>query len=452
MRKLMLACACLAATLGSHAQDVIGPWNGTLHAGNTNVAMQLTFSVNENDEAECSLSVPEQGAQNIPAEVTRLTADSVYVNIKAIDAKFRGKADGTTIDGTFTQHGMDFPLTLQKGALAVNHSQTPKAPLPYATSEVTIDATDGVRLAGTLTYPTDYKQGDRPTVVLLVTGSGAQNRDEEIFGHKPFAVIADALAKAGIASLRCDDRGTGQSTGDAATLTTDNSASDAEAALAYLHSLGTFGKVGVIGHSEGGTIAFRLAAQGKADFIVSLAGMAVKGQECIVEQNRMLMTESGVSDAIVSNYCTTLNLVLDYKKTHATVERPDMALTAILMPNGLTVDESVKPNLIQILGSGDPALTSIINTDPTADLAAVKCPVMAVAGSKDLQVNADDNLNAIRKNVPSQYQSLIKKYDGLNHLFQHSSTGLPTEYGSLDETFSTDVLSDITTWINGLSN
>ena len=284
---------------------------------------------------------------------------------------------------------------------AQERPQTPQPPFPYQTEEVSFtNGEAGATLVGTLTQPDDAK-----CVLLLVSGSGQQNRDEEILGHRPFAVIADRLARHGIATLRYDDRGTAASTGgDVMTATTRDFADDAASGIAWLRQSGRFQKVGVMGHSEGGGIAFMMGAEGLVDFIVSLAGPAVPGDSILLQQNRALYGE---------------------------------------LAAGLTTEDiRNNPQIKQI-----PWYQFFVNYDPQPDIARITCPVMALNGEKDCQVDAPMNLAALRRVLQPNVQHFIKSYPGLNHLFQHCETGLPDEYEVIDETFSEEVINDIIEWI-----
>ena len=282
--------------------------------------------------------------------------------------------------------------------------QTPQPPFPYQTEEVAFTNENAeATFCGTLTLPKGAN-----TVMLMVTGSGQQNRDEELFEHKPFAVIADYLARHGIATLRYDDRATGKSVGgDVKDATTKDFADDALAGIEWLRQNKRFKKVGIIGHSEGGLIAFMLGALDKVDFIVSLAGPAVRGDSLLLEQNKALLGDKA---------------------------------------KGLTI-ESVRSNVSALQKSW---YNFYIDYDPQPDLARIACPVMAVNGSKDLQVVASQNIPALRRLLTKNGQNVIKEYPDLNHLFQYCQTGIPTEYGQIEETFSEEVLNDIVEWIQQL--
>ena len=244
---------------------------------------------------------PDQGAKGIPIQVDRSSSGSISIKIPSIGASYQGLWLVKQIMGTFTQHGNSFPLTLVPGEPKRSRPQTPVAPFPYTTEDVSFANGDTV-LKGTLVLPEGCSR--KTPVLVMVTGSGLQNRDEELFDHKPFAVIADAFARAGIATLRYDDRGFGESSGDIINCTTEDLKNDALAGIRLLR--GRFDRIGVIGHSEGGTIALMLAAEGQADFIVSLSGAVISGAETLLWQNRIALAAAGLPAKTVDTYCSLL--------------------------------------------------------------------------------------------------------------------------------------------------
>ena len=394
---LALACVCDAVS----AQNISGTWNGELNAGVQKIPLVLNLTA----DGKCTLDSPQQGAKGIPANVDFLSADSLKVSVSSLNASYAARLENGELKGTFTQNGFKLPLSLKPGEPAkANRPQNPKPPYPYETEEVTFtNDKAGATLAGTLTIPVDAK-----CVLLMVTGSGAQNRDEEVFEHKPFAVIADRLARAGIATLRYDDRATGKSVGGMDTnATTKDFAEDAAAGIEWLRTSKRFKKVGILGHSEGGSIAFMLGAQKKVDFIVSLAGPAVKGDSILLAQNKLLGGDAA---------------------------------------KDLTIEKLREmPQIKQ-----SPWIQWFIDYDPQGDIAKIKCPVLALNGSKDCQVIASQSIPALRRTLPKNKHNSIKQYEGLNHLFQKCQTGLPTEYGTIEETFSEEVINDIIAWVKQL--
>ena len=398
LSKTILAVVCAMSALTALAHGFVGSWNGQLDLCVT----KLRIMINVAADGSCTFASLDQDAREIPAKFKTTKVDTMEVGVPSIGARFIGRLKDGTIKGTFTQRGAKFPLELKQGEVELKRPQNPSPPFPYSTAEVAFtNASAKAVLAGTLSLPAGAK-----CVALMVTGSGLQDRDEQMYGHRPFAVIADHLARKGIATLRYDDRGTAKSKGGSLkSATTRDFSLDAEAGIAYLRGLGKFAKVGIIGHSEGGTIAYMLGARGKVDFIVSLAGPAVRGDVLLLEQSRALLGDAAK------------NLTLEQvRKAPAT--------------------------------KGNAWHRFFIDYDPQKDIRKVSCPVLALNGEKDKQVVAQPNVSALRRVLPSNKLSDIKTYPNLNHLFQHCETGLAREYGEIEETFFEEVLKDIADWIN----
>jgi len=430
MRKILMILALMAvAAVTLKAQT--GAWTGKLKV--SGVELALIFNIGEES---ATLDVPDQGAKDIPVEVSRDAVGGITLNVPAINASFKGLWAGKVIAGTFTQHGMSFPMTLTPGAPVVRRPQTPVGPFPYATEEVSFTNGDAV-LKGTLTMPADC---DRKTPVLvMVTGSGLQNRDEELFGHKPFAVIADAFARAGIATLRYDDRGFGESTGDVVLCTTEDLKNDALAGVKLLRD--RFERVGVIGHSEGGTIALMLAGERQVDFAVSLAGMIVSGAETLLAQNRRAFESAGLPESEVEAFARLLSDTFTAIRTRAPLPSAD----------NYDITDALRKNYAAALPSfRTPYMEFFLGLDLSASLSGITCPVMALNGTKDTQVQCDRNIAALEAGLPSNSRSVIRAEDGLNHLFQNCVTGEVSEYKNIEETFSPEVLSEMIAWIKTL--
>ena len=427
-KRFIITTLAIFAALSLQAQT--GAWTGKLKVQGTELT--LVFDLDKG-----TLDVPDQGAKDIPAQVSREATGTITIEIPSINASYKGLWLGRAITGTFTQHGVSFPLMLNPGRPAINRPQTPVGPFPYTTEDVSF--TNGsARLSGTLTLPQDVT-AETPALVM-VTGSGLQNRDEELFGHKPFAVIADALARAGIATLRYDDRGFGESTGDVIYCTTEDLKDDALAGVTLLRE--RFERVGVLGHSEGGTIALMLAAQGQADFVISLAGMVVSGAQTLLEQNRRALTKAGVPESEADAYCSLLGKA--FEAAAASEPLPtgeDAALSPALLQNYSAVCQQLKL----------PYLRYFASLDVSKRLAQVTCPVLALNGTKDTQVECSENLSALRSGLPANPHTSIRPVEGLNHLFQHCTTGETDEYGKIEETFSAEVLAEMISWINSMS-
>ena len=396
-RTIFILCA-LFTTFTIMAQTLDGNWTGKLNVMGTQLNIIFNITKVDGNALVCTMDCPDQGVKNIPADIIVTDGVNVKINVNAINASYEGKLKDDLIEGTY-------PLGYEKGA-------SRSVPL-----------------------------------VVMVTGSGQQNRDEELLEHKPFLVLADYLARNGIASLRYDDRGTGKSTGDVTNATTENFMKDALAAVDFARNTKNFGHVGVLGHSEGGTIAFMIGAQGKADFIVSLAGLGVKGADILLAQNQFGLLQNGTPVQVVTDFRKVLVKVLRVMSSSERVPNPAAKVQKIAEEADVTIPAPLMQDLAQSIDLCTPWLRYFINYDPAADIRAVKCPVMAINGSKDTLVFAEENLPAIRRLLPESNLNIVKEYPGLNHLFQHCTTGLPIEYFQIEETMSPEVMQDITIWI-----
>lgn len=456
-KKRLMSLLLILIPLLTSAQDLRGAWKGLLEVGPAK--LNIVFHIH--DDNNVTMDSPDQGAMELPTKVVCMQEDSISVTMPRLGAQYAGKLVGEEINGTFSQMGHSFPLILKRGEIKMNRPQTPQPPFEYTTQEVVfhnkgIDAKTGLPteggeawLGGTLSYPKGFKTG--MPVVLMVTGSGQQNRDEELMGHKPFLVIADYLARHGIATLRYDDRGVGKSTGNMAMITLQSNMLDAEAGIDYLKSTKKFGKIGVLGHSEGGIISYMLAARGKADFVVSLAGPVLTGDSVLLMQNRDVLTAAGLDKDNVEKYATALSRVFKYRMSEQKMKFSDKPESLVPM---LTMDIALLPelrkNLIETVKMVDsPWLVSYLKYDPATDIRKINSPVMLIIGDNDKQVNATANIQAAENILPKavKAKSLLKAYPTLNHLFQPSETGSPGEYAKIETTISEEVLDDITSWI-----
>ena len=431
MKALRTLTSVVFAMMAFAANAQEGTWNGELNVMGNKVPLVFNFSTNG-----CTIDSPSQGVNGIQAEKTVKDDGTISVKVGMIGATFEGKMTDGEIKGTYVQNGFPLPLTLKPGKLVVKRPQTPLPPFPYKEESVSFTNAQ-YTFNGTLTLPENYTKNT--PVVLMVTGSGQQNRDEELFSHKPFAVIADALARHGIASLRYDDRGWGDKSVNFADFTTDDFRQDAAAALPLVRK--RFNKVGILGHSEGGTIAMMLAAEGKADFIVSLAGMAISGKETLIMQNRQAMTAIGLPKEMVDSYCNSISKALDEiasgkKATEININDVPVAL---------------KPITTKALQQADtPYIRHFLTVDVGKLLPKIKCPVLALNGTKDTQVDCEANITRLEKGLTICKHS-IKKIDGVNHLFQHCNTGIVTEYQQIEETIAPEVLQVVAKWIKSES-
>ena len=389
---------------------LLGSWSGKLKVGAASLTIVLHLE-QADGFVKVSLDSPDQGAKGIPGFKEYLSDDSVAIKIESLGVTYRARLKEGKLDGTFSQRGLSFPLVMTKGVPEVKRPQMPKPPYPYETEEVTFtNEADSAMLAGTLTYPMGYDKKQKPMVVLFVSGSGQQNRDEELMDHKPFLVISDYLARQGIATLRYDDRATGKSVGgEVKNATSEDFSRDAAAGIDFLRNKKAFSKIGILGHSEGGTIAFMLGAQKKVDFIVSLAGPTVKGDTLLAAQSNRILELSGQPATMT---------VEKYRQTVA----------------------PMKNHWIDWFN----------DYDPTENIRKTRCPIFALNGDHDCQVISTLCLPALKQLLPPSKKHLIKEYPSLNHLFQHCKTGLPEEYSQIEETISPEVLQDIAMWIKAL--
>ncbi len=427
LKKLILSLLLLAST-SLVAQE--GSWSGELLVNLVNgTKLPLVFNFSANG---CTFDSPLQGAKGIPTQWTRSDNGDVKILIPAISGSYEGKLDGTTITGLFKQGTATLPLTLTQGEKKVNRPQTPTPPFPYTTEELSF-SNGALTIHGTLTLPKDYNQ--HTPLLVMVTGSGLQNRDEELFEHKPFAVIADALARHGFATYRYDDRGFNDSSFPKDSLTTLHFKSDALAAVNQLRK--RFNHVGIIGHSEGGTIALMLAAEGHTDFVVSLAGMAVSGKTTLLLQNELLLKTSGVPQDAISAYCKAIGTVFDQLiagKQPSEIAAPEVP--AMLKP---AFDAALKQ-------AASPYIRQFLTIDASSQLSKITCPVLALNGKKDTQVDCVTNLETLTKGLTSCNHQIVA-LDGLNHLFQHCQNGTTQEYGQIEETFAPEALQTIVEWL-----
>jgi uncharacterized protein len=440
-----------------------GSWLGKIAVSTTEIRLVFNIKLNDRDSLVATADSPDQGAKNLPLGQVILNDDKLTIKAPLLKSEYKGTIiNDTTINGTWSQSGGNYPLNIMKlrTAFTLNRPQEPKSKLPYLSEDVTFtNIKSNIKLAGTLTIP----EGAGPyKAVIMITGSGGQNRNEEIHGHKPFLVISDWLTRNGIAVLRYDDRGVGKSQGSQLNTTSADYASDVEAAYDYLKNYSKINPkaIGLMGHSEGGLIAPIVASSNPTiAFIVSLSGPGVTGQQIIIRQSQEISRLSGVSEDNIKRSSETnkkLYAILRKEKDNKKAELKILATYKEILEKEKTPKEDVEKAVIQFKASFGAESYMwwryFLFTDPAVFWSKVKCPVLALNGEKDLQVSATENLPAIEKAVKSNGNKSVKiiKLPGLNHLFQHSNKGLPTEYSNIDETFSPEALKIISDWILGL--
>ena len=443
-------------------KGVEGFWEGTLKVGAIELRLIFTLERKPDGTLAGTLDSPDQGAKDIPIEEVTFQNGAVVVNVKKVGGVYEGKLskDGQQIEGQWKQAGMTFPLVLKRidKLPETRRPQEPKKPYPYAVEEVTFENKEaGVKLAGTLTLP----RGKGPfPAVLLISGSGPQDRDEAIFGHRPFLVLADHLTRRGIAVLRVDDRGVGGSTGDFAKATSADFAGDVLAGVAYLKTRQEINprQIGLIGHSEGGLIAPMVAVKSKdVAFIVLLAGPGLPGDEVLALQGQAILKAMGASEkdlALQQRLQRRFFMIVREEKDDEAARKKIQAAIeeelAKLDDDQRKAAEKMKGNLEgQVKLVTSPWFRYFLTYDPRPALRRVRVPVLAVVGEKDLQVLAKENLSEIAKALKEGGNTdyTLKEFPGLNHLFQTCKTGAPTEYGKIEETFAPEALDYIADWI-----
>jgi pimeloyl-ACP methyl ester carboxylesterase len=406
-----------------------------------------------------TIDIPQQGATGLPLEMTQVEGKTVVFSIAGVPGQptFNGTLEGDRISGAFTQGGRAFEFELVRStAQAQRRPQDPQPPFPYRVEEVTFNNQD-VTLAGTLTIPEGV--GPFPAVVLL-TGSGPQNRDEEIFDHRPFWVIADHLSRNGIAVLRYDDRGVGGSTGNLMQSTTADFADDALAAVALLRERREIAvdRIGLLGHSEGAMVA-PIAASRSEDiaFVVLLAAPGVRITDLLALQTEYVVRAAGRPEEAVEEYVeTSRQLMAAATADESPAEKRAEIRRLVMRQNELAPEEQRARGdaLEQLIEASVAQMTALwyqhfLRYDPTDALAGVKVPVLALNGELDLQVISTQNLPALQAALMAAGNKDVttRSMPSLNHMFQHAETGSIEEYGAIDETISPEVLDIITEWI-----
>lgn len=463
MKKLFGLIGILLFNFSISAQVVVGEWYGTLDVGISK--LHLILHIQQDDSVySATLDSPDQNANGILVPGIQFDNDTLQLDLSNIGAKYIGELDpkSNTIKGDFTQRGQTLPLQLSRNKPELpKRPQIPKKPYPYQSEDVYFNNEEqDLTLAGTLTLP---EEGENFPAVILISGSGPQDRNEELLGHKPFLVISDYLTRKGIAVLRYDDRGVRDSKGTFVGSTTADFATDANAAFQYLKNRKEIDstKIGLMGHSEGGLIAPMVASQHKdVAFVILLAGPGVDLGKVLIKQEELIGKTSGVSNDIIEANrevnTKVFDLIHQVKDSvelrqeikmlyeNAIRENPELNLKA---NQGVSNKRYIKMVLAKVM---DPWMRYAIVYNPAPTLEKVKCPVLALNGTNDTQVDAKQNLPEIRRALKEGGNTDVttKKIVGLNHLFQESKTGAPAEYKNIEQTFSPKALKVITDWIS----
>ena len=439
-----------------------GMWMGTIHAGGVNLRLVLKIKPAPGGWAATADSV-DQHLADIPVDSVTFEGDKLKLVLSKVNGSYEARLDGDTLIGTFTQYGVSLPLDLEKTAhppVVTLRPQTPQRPLPYDEIDVSVEnPTAGVTLACTLTEP--RAKGPFGAVVLA-TGSGPQNRDEAVMGHRPFLVLSDAITRKGVAVLRCDDRGVGKSTGVFDKATTLDFADDALAEVRALRSRPEIDRthVGVVGHSEGSTVAAVAAAKSKdVAFIVLLAGPALPGDQILdLQRSRgsrevfRSMTAPEIAASRKANWDKVAFAILKAEQDDAAATRKLRALY-----DGLSAADRTELELrarragFEVIAKVKEVLSPWFRTfvalDPRTFLGQVKVPVLALNGAHDWQVPPSANVPEMKKALAHDHDVTVQEMPGLNHLFQTAKTGAPSEYAEIEETMSPAVLTLVSDWI-----
>lgn len=434
----------VSLTLG--AQDITGKWYG--YPDLKNMRLRLEYHVEKAGGGyQVTLKIPDLSEKTYRADAVELADHVLTVNIADAQTRsiLRLQADGS-LKGTFLWEGYDFELLLTRTPVVFKRPQTPKEPFSYHSEEVTFqNADDGVTLAGPLTWPAS---GARCKVVVLVSGSGGQDRNNTFSEHKTFFVLADYLARHGIATLRVDDRGVGKSGGNLKESGLPDADADAVAAVNYLKQRPEINadSVGVIGHSEGAFVAFSMAARKEVPFIITLAGGGVSGSELLLMQRAALLRASGVKEDFIEKYNNYMRQAQDIVLQSGDAATCERKLTELF--NGTPLAGQAAATTQQLYNV---AKIELLKYNPEWDFPEITCPVLALNGDKDCQVPVE-NLEFIRKGISENGNTQVKTivFPGLNHMFQPAVTGSPVEYSDIEETIAPAVLQEIVNWLNQL--
>lgn len=460
---IIFSCLIFITSCGAdELKEIQGIWEGKLQVPGSNLRIVFRITKTPEGNLTATMDSPDQGVTGIPVDEVLLQDNNLSIGIKAIAGIYEGiiSQDYTEIEGDWKQAGASFPLLLQKveKTAEISRPQEPKKPFPYIEEEVKYENRQaGIVLAGTLTLPA--KEGFFPAV-LLISGSGPQDRNETVFGHQPFLVLADHLTRQEIAVLRVDDRGIGESAGDFSQATSEDFASDVQAGIEYLKTREEINpkQIGLIGHSEGGLIAPMVAVQSPdVAFIILMAGPGLPGENILYMQNKLISKAAGMSEEKIDRnryYNERLySLIKEEENEEILIEKA----TSVFDEYFTELTEEEKGEIGdwdtyvagQLQGLLSPWFKFFLTYDPRPTLSKVSCPVLAIIGEKDLQVPPKENLKSVEEALKAggNKNYLVKELPGLNHIFQTAQTGSPDEYAMIEETIAPMALEVISNWI-----
>ncbi|MGW4120430.1 alpha/beta hydrolase family protein [Nocardia sp. NPDC004711] len=434
---------CSSSKQEAAPAGLTGDWHGSIEIPGHPLAVGVSFTGGH----QATIDIPAQDAEAAPLSGVKNDADGVAWTITGIpgNPSFQGKYDkgSDSIQGQFSQSGQTFPLNLTRGKVEGRpRPQEPKPPFPYKSEDVSFPSGD-ITIAGTLTEPSTG--GPFPTVVLI-NGSGANDRNEELLGHKPFLLLADTLTRAGYAVLRTDKRGVGKTGGHLDTSSYQDLTDDIGAGMAFLHGRPEIDakRIGLLGHSEGGYLAplYTMRPDSGVAFVIMMAGPAVPGSDVLVEQNRLILTAQGATAEQIDQqvaFNSTLSTLLrsgDLEAAKTYVRQHNDSLPADKKLSDAQIGELVTPYMAALVGY-----------DPAPALSALRVPVLAFYGSKDLQVPAAQNAGPARTLLAADPDATVHVFDGLDHLMQPADKGTPDEYAKIETTIDPQVLTFVTDWL-----
>ncbi|MGB3066524.1 alpha/beta hydrolase family protein [Sphingobacterium thalpophilum] len=452
MKKILyLFLICLHFSC-SNAQSFDGSWKGEVEVSGQKLLLVFNLQQDSNDRWTGTFESPMQTAQRFPIDAIKVHKDSIWMDVKAIRLFYAGylDRDKDVMKGVMKQGSFESAMILVRSEnemSGLSRKQDVFPPYDYLERQVSFRNPKGnASLAGTLTYP---KGGGPFPAVVLVNGSGQQNRDSEVFGHRPFKILADHLSKNGFAVLRYDDRGIGGSKGEVNLATTIDFASDADAAVDFLSKQNTvkLGKIGIVGHSEGALIAEIVAAENdKVDYVALLSGPVIKGDSLLILQSYALGKASGLSESVLNENKISNRRIYDILLRDETPQELSGMLEKELVRqnrgNPLTSDMKIKLSPMLI-----PWFRTFLRIDPAYYLKQLRVPIFASFGGKDVQVPANENIYALQHLRLNTTDVTIKDYPNLNHLFQQAETGKIEEYFENSESFNEQLMDDLTHWL-----
>jgi pimeloyl-ACP methyl ester carboxylesterase len=455
-------CQLFSSNRAINIDGVEGTWLGSLAVQNMEIRVVFHISLSDKGMYQGTMDSPDQGARGLRLDKVSFKDNIFIVELNKAMIKYEAtlSEDGNSLEGTITQGGYRSSLKMIRVDEVIRkvRPQDPIKPFPYIEEDVMYtNAQAGVKLAGTLTLP---KQGVPAPAVILISGSGAQDRNEEVMGHRPFLVLADHLTRKGIAVLRVDDRGMGGSTGEVEDATSAELAHDVLSGINFLSKRTDIDKqkIGLIGHSEGGFIASIVASKTKeVAFLISLAGPSIPGDEIMYLQSRLIALANGASEKEISRNLATQKKIYEIVKSNESVAAMKKRLRQLFLADLDNLAEESQKTIEELEASFDVQVKLVtskwfrffISYDPSEHFCFVRCPVLAIYGEKDLQVPPKENSFALKEALRKAENTdvTIMEIPGLNHMFQKARIGIPSEYAEISETINSDVLDIISEWI-----